>query len=143
METSVGKLFIVSAPSGAGKTSLVNELVVRTGKRHNLSRLVTYTSREPRKGEVPGQDYHFIGQGDFEAKIREGYFLEWVNALGSYYGTGVSVLNHIASGKSGVLVLDRPGARRVYEQFPAVLIWLTVPNLESLKQRLTLRGTET
>jgi guanylate kinase len=143
METAVGKLFIISAPSGAGKTTLVNELLSRVPSKYGLTRFVTYTSRPPRINEVPGKDYHYISQGDFEAKIREGYFLEWSSAFDTYYGTGSSILNHIASGKSGILILDRPGAKRVIEQFPSTLIWLAVPSLEVLEERLRSRATET
>ena len=79
----VGKIFVVSAPSGAGKTTLVTELISRyPGK---LERVVTYTTRQPRYNEIDGVDYYFISVKEFEEKIAQGFFIEWSTAYGTYY----------------------------------------------------------
>jgi guanylate kinase len=138
-----GTLFIVSAPSGAGKTTLVNALINKVGHIYDVCRLVTYTSRAPRAGEVPGRDYYYVDRADFEQKRAEGFFLEWVEALGHYYGTGrQSTEEHLALGRSAIMILDQEGARRVNEQVNSVLIWITVPSIDVLARRLLGRGTE-
>ena len=79
-----GKLFIISAPSGAGKTTLVTALINDIGKSHALERVVTYTSKAPRSAEVNGVDYHFVTPEQFEGYIAAGFFLEWSTAYGTY-----------------------------------------------------------
>lgn len=135
------RLLIVSAPSGAGKTTLVNKLIERLGSTYGLKRLVTYATRAPRDGEVPGQDYIFISPQEFEGKTQEGFFLEWSGELGTKYGTGRDILDHLAQGP-GVLILDQDGARKLKKALGATLIWVTVPSIEILEQRLRARGTE-
>jgi guanylate kinase len=84
-----------------------------------------------------------VSKADFEQKIAEGFFLEWVNALGHYYGTGrAATIEHLAAGRSVILILDRAGAERVHSQVNAVLIWVTVPAIGVLAERLLGRGTE-
>jgi guanylate kinase len=134
-------LIIVSAPSGAGKTTLVARLVELLGVTHGLKRLVTYATRAPRAGEIPGQDYIFISPQEFEQKIQAGFFLEWSGALGTQYGTGRDIMDHLTQGP-GVLILDQDGARKLKKPLGATLIWVTVPSIEILEQRLRARGTE-
>jgi len=134
-------LVIVSAPSGAGKTTLVTQLIDRLGGQYGLKRLVTYATRQPRAGEIPGQDYIFISPQEFEQKIHEGFFLEWSGELGTKYGTGRDIVDQLAQGP-GVLILDQDGARKLKKSIGATLIWVTVPSLEILEQRLRARGTE-
>ena len=139
-----GKLFIVSAPSGAGKTTLVNALVESIDIARDLSRLITYTSKSPRANERQGIDYHFIGHQDFENKIQEGFFLEWSNAYGAYYGIGATLLDELALGKSFIAVVDRAGAQAIQQKVTgAVLIWIYTKNVLVLRERLHSRGTET
>ncbi|PKN03268.1 guanylate kinase [Candidatus Dependentiae bacterium HGW-Dependentiae-1] len=139
-----GKLFVVSAPSGAGKTTLVNELVRRRGESCSLARVVTYTTKPARQGEDrQGIDYHFLTCQEFEAKIAEGFFLEWSGAYGHYYGSPRSVLDELAQGFSRILIVDRAGARQVKEQYAsAVLVWVYIRDMAVLQTRLMSRGTD-
>lgn len=138
------KLFIVSAPSGAGKSSLVSAVLATLGNQHVLERVITYTSRQPREGEREGVDYYFIAPGEFEAKIQKGFFIEWSAVYGSYYGTPQYIVEGLGLGKSYILVIDRVGAGQIIRSMPeTVLIWITAPSLEVLCNRLRGRGTET
>jgi len=111
--------------------------------RYPVTQVVTYTTRDIRKGEKPG-DYHWISEAEFKQKIDQGFFLEWSNAYGAYYGTPRSILNDIAQGKIDILIVDQVGARLLKAQIPdAVTIWLSVPSLEELRKRLINRGRET
>ena len=139
-----GKLFIISAPSGAGKTTLVKHLVERLGTTHNLSRVVTYTTKPPRSQEQDKQDYCFISVAEFEQKIAQGYFLEWSNAYGHYYGSPCTLLEKLTQGGSLLLIVDRTGARQIKEKLDdVVLIWLHTTSIQVLKERLAERGSET
>jgi guanylate kinase len=138
-----GLLVIISGPSGSGKTTIVRELISRMQDRYPVTQVVTYTTRDIRKGEKPG-DYHWISEAEFKQKIDQGFFLEWSNAYGAYYGTPRSILNDIAQGKIDILIVDQVGARLLKAQIPdAVTIWLSVPSLEELRKRLINRGRET
>jgi guanylate kinase len=135
-----GTLFIISAPSGAGKTTLVAALLK---KQPSLVRVVTYTSRSPRKGEVEGSDYYFIPESEFKAKIVQGFFLEWSLAYGAYYGSARSLVEVLDVGVSCIAVVDRTGAQALQALIgSAVLIWIRPPSLKILEDRLRLRGTE-
>ena len=139
-----GLLVIISGPSGSGKTTIVRELISRMQDRYPVAQVVTYTTRDIRKGEKPGVDYHWVTQEEFEQKIAQGFFLEWSTAYGAYYGTPRSVLDDIAQGKIDILVIDTVGARFLKEMIPdAVTIWLTAPSLEELRKRLINRGRDT
>lgn len=140
-----GKLFIVSAPSGAGKTTLVQALLERFGHVYAMERVITYTSKKPRVTERHGIDYHFIDANEFECKLQEGFFMEWSNCYDTYYGSPKSVLDGIASGKSYILILDRVGALNVVRTCNAdpVLIWLYTKSIDDLRTRLEGRKTET
>jgi guanylate kinase len=137
-----GKLFVISAPSGAGKTTLVQHSLERLRESCVISRVVTYTTKEPREGEaVQGVDYHFISQAEFEKKIGEGFFIEWSSAYGHYYGSPSSLVEYMAKGHSFILIVDRAGAGRIKEAIPeAVLIWIYTSSIEVLKKRLIARG---
>ncbi len=138
-----GKLFIISAPSGAGKTTLVHALVDRFGHYYALDRVVTYTSKTPRSCESHGFDYHFLSADEFEAKIEQNFFMEWSKAYDAYYGCPRHILDHIVMGKSYIVVIDRVGAQQIASQCPeAILIWLYTKNIEALRDRLTGRNTD-
>ncbi len=143
-KNSQGKLFVVSAPSGAGKTTLVNEVVRRLGDSCSLERAVTYTTKPARPGEDrQGVDYHFITNQEFESKIAQNFFLEWSGAYGHYYGSPRYVLDEVAQGLSRILILDRVGAQQVKERYAqAVLIWIYTKDIEVLRARLLGRGTD-
>jgi guanylate kinase len=139
-----GKLFIVSASSGAGKTSLVTAALQELQAFYPLERVVTYTSKQPRPGEVHGKDYYFMTAQAFEQKIAEGFFIEWSVAYGTYYGSPRSIVEGLALGKSYIAILDYAGAQAVAEAVKeAVLIWIKVPSLAVLRQRLAARAQDT
>jgi guanylate kinase len=139
-----GRLFVVSAPSGAGKTTLVEAVLKKLGVSHDLQRIITYTSRAPRQGEEAGRDYNYLSTQEFVQKIEEGFFIEWSNGLGHYYGTQKSIIKDLESGQSGILVIDRVGAFQILSQIPhAILVWIEVSDSAVLEHRLVRRGTET
>ena len=138
-----GKLFIVSAPSGAGKTTVVNKVLSNLSFQCNIDRVITYTSKTPRFNEVHGQDYHFISKCEFEEKIRDNFFLEWSDAYENYYGTPSSIIDDLNKGRSLILILDRHGAQRILRHIPdAILIWLYTHDISVIENRLRLRKTE-
>ena len=139
-----GKLFVVSAPSGTGKTTLVHAVLDQVRPQYSIERVVTYTSREVRTGERAGKDYHFIAPQEFESKIENGFFLEWSDQYGHYYGSPRSVIDELGVGHSRILIIDRPGAKRVMDQLrSAIPIWIYPSKLVQLKQRLMGRGNNT
>lgn len=138
-----GKVFIVSAPSGAGKTTLVAKAIEELTPHYPLERVITYTSRLPRRGEKTGVDYHFITEQEFIDKISAGFFFEYSTVYGTYYGLPSSLIDKVREGCSYIMILDRDGAQRVSSVIPdAITIWIHV-GLEQLKERLIKRGSET
>lgn len=137
-----GGLFILSAPSGAGKTSLLRALIARHGR---LAFSVSYTTRAPRPGEVSGRDYHFIDRARFEAMRKAGDFLESAWVFGNGYGTGVEDVERLrAAGRDVVLEIDWQGARQVRARIPEVVsVFILPPSRQILRTRLTGRGTDT
>ncbi len=136
-----GNLFIVSAPSGTGKTSLVKALL-KTGIDLNLS--ISYTSRPARAEEVDGRDYHFVSREIFEQRREQGEFLESAQLYGNFYGTSQKWINDsIAAGRDILLEIDSQGAQQVRRTFPrAVGIFILPPSLEALETRLRNRGQD-
>src|SRR5262245_19289181 len=130
-----GLLFIVSAPSGTGKTTLVERLVQRLPDLH-MSR--SYTSRVARAGETDGVDYNFISRERFETMIGEQAFLEWADVFGNYYGTSAADTDEaLARGHDVVLVIDVQGARQVRSRgCEAVSVFVLPPSFAILEQRL-------
>ncbi len=136
-----GTLFIVTAPSGAGKTTLVSGLL----ERDPLVRLsVSYTTRAPRAGEVNGQHYHFIDVPAFRALRDQGEFLEWAEVHNNYYGTSKRWLEEqTRAGRDILLEIDWQGAQQVRKVFPkAVGVFILPPSVEELERRLRGRGTD-
>lgn len=136
-----GSLFIVSAPSGAGKTTLVRGLLARD-PRVRLS--VSYTTRTPREGETDGVAYHFTTVSDFMARRDENEFLEWAEVHGNYYASSRLWLEmQLAAGQDVLLEIDWQGAEQVRRFFPdAVSIFILPPSFATLEQRLRGRGTD-
>ncbi|MEP7073436.1 MAG: guanylate kinase [Nitrosospira sp.] len=136
-----GNLFIISAPSGAGKTSLVKALL-KTGIDLRLS--ISYTSRPARPEEVDGRDYRFVSREMFEQRRERGEFLESAQLYGNFYGTSQKWINEtIASGHDILLEIDSQGAHQVRRIFPKVVgIFVLPPSLEVLEMRLRLRGQD-
>jgi len=137
-----GLLFIVSAPSGTGKTTIVERLV-QVVPRLRLSR--SYTSRAARAGEQDGVDYNFIGRAQFEAMIAENAFLEWADVFGNYYGTGSPDTEAVlAAGEDVVLVIDVQGARQVRGRgIETVGVFVLPPSAGVLESRLRGRSKDT
>lgn len=136
------KLFVISGPSGAGKGTLVAELLKRVP---SISRAVTVTTRPPRRGERNGVDYYFVTKEEFNEGRERGDFLEWALVHGNYYGTPkAEVEKKLKDGYDVVLVIDVQGAARVKEKMPeSYLIFIKPPSVEELIKRLQLRKTET
>ena len=136
-----GNLFIISAPSGAGKTSLVKALL-KTGIDLRLS--VSYTTRPARPEEVEGRDYHFVSQEAFKQRLQQGEFLESAEVYGNFYGTSQKWINEaIVSGHDILLEIDSQGAQQVRCVFPDVVgIFVLPPSPEALETRLRQRGQD-
>jgi guanylate kinase len=136
-----GQLFIVSAPSGTGKTTLVERLVqCSPGLRMSRS----YTSRPARSGEQDGVDYNFITREQFEAMVRTGQFLEWADVFGNYYGTAAADTDALLTrGEDVVLVIDVQGARQVRSRgIETIGIFVLPPSAAVLEQRLRGRSKD-
>ncbi|HET7125731.1 MAG TPA: guanylate kinase [Lysobacter sp.] len=136
-----GTLFIVAAPSGAGKSSIVNAVLARD-PRLRLS--ISFTSRPPRPGERHAEHYNFISVDEFKAMIRSGDFFEYAEVHGDWKGTArQSVLPQLAAGKDVVLEIDWQGARQVRRQIPdAIGIFILPPSRGALEQRMRSRGQD-
>lgn len=136
-----GQLFILSAPSGAGKTTLRRAVLTRLP---DLVYSVSFTTRPPRTGERSGCDYVFISPDEFEAGIRAERWAEWARVHGHYYGTSARVLEQAqAAGRDMLLDIDVQGAAQICRRFPeSVTIFIMPPSLEILEQRLRARGTD-
>jgi len=136
-----GNLFVVAAPSGAGKSSLVKSLLELDS---HLVVSVSHTTRAPRGQEQPGREYHFITEPEFRAKIAHGDFFEHAEVHGHLYGTSRAAIEaRIAGGQDVVLEIDWQGALQIKQLFPhAVLIFILPPSWDELLQRLTRRGED-
>ncbi|GHT82463.1 guanylate kinase [Betaproteobacteria bacterium] len=139
--TNPGTLFIVTAPSGAGKTTLVKDLLERDPQ---VQLSVSYTTRAPRAGEQDGREYHFVSIDAFVELRNQGEFLEWAEVHGNYYGTSKNWLKaQLAAGNDTLVEIDWQGAQQVRRVFPdAVGVFILPPSLEVLEQRLRGRGTD-
>lgn len=137
----LGTLYIVSAPSGAGKTSLVSKL---TSEDLLIRVSVSTTTRAMRSGEQDGVNYHFVSLEAFEQKIQSGDFLEYAKVFDNYYGTSkTSVIEQLNAGQDVILEIDWQGAQQVRRLFPdAISVFIMPPSIEELQRRLTGRGTD-
>lgn len=133
-----GQLYIIAAPSGAGKTSLVRALLQKTT---GITLSISHTTRSPRPGEVNGVDYHFVDKAAFQTLIQSGDFLEHAQVFGNHYGTAKSaVMQQLASGLDVLLEIDWQGARQVRRLLPNTLsIFILPPSREALLSRLQHR----
>ena len=138
---SKGVIFILSAPSGAGKTTLIKRL---RKVFPDLKLSISYTTRKPRSGEIPGQDYFFVAQKKFELMRTKGEFVEWANVHGNLYGTPQRPLDKsIRSGGDILLDIDVQGNKKVKARYPnSFSIFLLPPSWKELERRLALRGTD-
>ena len=138
---SLGTLYIVSAPSGAGKTSLLK--AVRS-KLVGIKVAVSHTTRDPRPGEVDGEHYHFVSKQEFDKIQNNGEFIEFAEVFGNFYGTSQQSINDLlAAGNSVVLEIDWQGAQQVRKIYPqAVSIFILPPSVKELEYRLHARGQD-
>lgn len=136
-----GNLYVVAAPSGAGKSSLVNALLELDS---HLAVSVSHTTRAPRGQEQDGREYHFIDEAAFQAKVQQGDFFEWAQVHGHLYGTSKqAIAEPLAAGTDMVLEIDWQGALQIRKLFPsAVLIFVLPPSWQELQQRLQRRGED-
>ena len=136
-----GRLFLVTAPSGAGKSSLVNALLKM---EPDIKLSISHTTRAPRPGEENGREYHFVTVEEFEAMKARGDFLESALVHGNYYGTSrVWIEEQMKAGNDVLLEIDWQGARRVRERFAGTVgIFILPPSIEALEWRLHHRGTD-
>ncbi|MBL8415009.1 MAG: guanylate kinase [Propionivibrio sp.] len=137
----IGHLYIVTAPSGAGKTTLVRLLL---GSDSEIRVSISMTTRAPRTGEKDGRDYHFVDVKDFLGRVSRGEFLEWAEVHGNYYGTSKHWIEaEMTAGRDVVLEIDWQGAQQVRRAFPAAIsVFILPPSLEALNDRLSGRGTD-
>lgn len=141
MKKNTGLLFILSAPAGTGKTTLVSKL---TREFHRVTKSVSCTTRIKRPDEVEGKDYFFIDQAEFDKRIKKGEFLEYAEVFGHFYGTSRKFVEEKrALGQHVVLVIDTQGALKLKQQKEdAIFIFVHPPTMEELKKRLMKRSTE-
>jgi guanylate kinase len=136
-----GRLYVVAAPSGAGKTSLVKALMLREPR---LRFSVSYTTRPPRPNEIEGRDYHFVTQSRFQEMVARGEFLEYAQVFDNFYGTGLqAVQSALAAGDLLLLEIDWQGARQVRARLAAARsIFILPPTRQALEERLRGRSTD-
>jgi guanylate kinase len=139
-ELKKGLIFVISAPAGTGKTTLVRMLCQEFAC---VEESVSYTTRKPRPNEIPGRDYHFIEEHQFEQKIFEGEFLEYAQVFGNFYGTSRKFVESQQDNRKHVLlVIDTQGAMQLMEHLDAIFIFISPPSIEALRARLYGRKTE-
>ncbi len=138
---SSGSLFLVVAPSGAGKSSLVNALLQQ---EPTIKLSISYTTRPPRPGEQNGREYFFTSVEDFGARRKADEFLEWAEVFGNYYGTSrIQIAEQMTAGTDVLLEIDWQGAQQIKKQFPqAVGIFILPPSIDALEERLKKRGQD-
>lgn len=133
-----GKVFVISAPSGTGKTTIERKL---KKDLKNIEIIVSFTTRKPRPEEKEGEDYHFINKEKFEKMIKKGEFLEWANVYGNYYGTPKKeVFKKLKEGKNVLLTIDTQGAMKIKNLIPeAILIGVLPPSFKEQEKRMRKR----
>lgn len=136
-----GNLIVISAPSGAGKGTIINKLLE---VYDNAWISISMTSREIRTNDIPNETYYFVSKEEFEQKIKDGVFLEYAVYNGSYYGTPKDKINEkLSEGKDVILEIEIQGALKVKELVPdAIFIFILPPSMKELKKRLVTRGTD-
>lgn len=136
-----GRLYVITAPSGAGKTTLVKALVNAEAR---VRVAVSHTTRQKRAEEQEGLNYHFVDKATFEQMIASDQFLEWARVFGNLYGTSLQEVDKLLAGGNNMLLeIDWQGAQQVRQSFPdAVSIFILPPSVDALRQRLIARGQD-
>jgi len=141
MKPKRGHLFIISAPSGAGKTTLVKAALERfTDMLYSIS----YTTRKPRADERNGVDYHFVSKQDFKKGIKKGHWAEWAEVYGNYYGTSAEFIEKSLSSCYDILLdIDVQGTLQILKHYPdSVTIFILPPSMNTLRKRLEMRASD-
>jgi len=135
----IGKIFVISAPSGTGKTTIQQKLI---NSLPYLKTITTFTTRKPRNGEKEGIDYNFVSIEEFKKMVEKGQFLEYANVYGNFYGTPKKQVEEaIKTGENVLLVIDTQGGMSVKKIFPdAILIGILPPSIKEQEKRLRKRG---
>ena len=142
MPENLHKLFVISSPSGGGKTSLINKLF-EDSRSANFKKSISDTSRQKRQGDLEGKDYYFLSEKDFKDKIKKEEYVEYATVFGNFYGTSKEEIKTKYNNSNLILELDWQGAYAVKELFDdAKLIFLVPPSLDDLKQRLIKRNLD-
>jgi len=142
MPENLHKLFVISSPSGGGKTSLINKLF-EDSRSANFEKSISDTSRQKRQGDLDGKDYYFLSKKDFIDKIKKDEYVEYATVFGNFYGTSKQEIKTKYNNSNLILELDWQGAYAVKELFDnAKLIFLVPPSLDDLKQRLIKRNLD-
>ena len=142
MPENLHKLFVISSPSGGGKTSLINKLF-EDSRSANFKKSISDTSRQKRQGDLEGKDYYFLSEKDFKDKINKEEYVEYATVFGNFYGTSKEEIKTKYNNSNLILELDWQGAYAVKEIFDdAKLIFLVPPSLDDLKQRLIKRNLD-
>ena len=142
MPENLHKLFVISSPSGGGKTSLINKLF-EDSRSANFEKSISDTSRQKRQGDLEGKDYYFLSEKDFKDKINKEEYVEYATVFGNFYGTSKEEIKTKYNNSNLILELDWQGAYAVKEIFDdAKLIFLVPPSLDDLKQRLIKRNLD-
>jgi guanylate kinase len=141
MKDPLGTLYVISAPSGAGKTSLVKALLEKT---EGIGVSVSHTTRAKREGEQDGVDYHFVDKATFEKMVEDSAFLESAQVFDNYYGTAIAnIEDKLKKGEDVILEIDWQGAEQVRKQLPYVVnIFILPPSQQALEERLRGRGQD-
>lgn len=132
-------LVIVTAPSGAGKSTIISSFL----KKHpDFCFSVSHTTRQLRPKEKDGKDYYFLSESEFKKKVKQNEFIEWAKVYNHYYGTSFKEIDRVGQKKKIILDVDVQGSLQLQNQFEALYIFISVPDIATLKKRLIKRGTE-
>jgi guanylate kinase len=147
MAKKQGKVFVISGPSAVGKSTVVSAVLKKLTKKYDIERVITYTSRPPREGEVEGEDYFFISGQDFSQKEKEGFFLETTEYMRHRRGSPVPSQEELELGKSFIFIVDIDGSKSIpkllRDKADIMSVWIDPPNMLTLRARMKKRGSET